>query len=58
MKGGGRIMRGQSKEFLRVEVRAEGAFMVGKCSSGAQDPVDSNSHVRLLLDHSTTSNLG
>ncbi|OEL33227.1 hypothetical protein BAE44_0005757 [Dichanthelium oligosanthes] len=40
-KGGG-IVRGQSKEFLRVEVRAAGAFAAGKCS-GAQDPVDSSS---------------
>jgi hypothetical protein len=47
-KGGG-IVRGQSKEFLRVEVRAAGAFAAGKCSSGAQDPVDSSSHVRLLF---------
>jgi hypothetical protein len=58
MKGGGGIMQGQSKEFLRVEVRVAGAFTAGKCSSRAQDPVDSNSHVRLLLDHSITSKLG
>ncbi|RLM79393.1 uncharacterized protein C2845_PM12G05810 [Panicum miliaceum] len=41
-KGGG-IVRGQSKEFLRVEVRAAGAGAAGKCA-GAQDPVDSSSH--------------
>ncbi|PAN04557.1 hypothetical protein PAHAL_1G075100 [Panicum hallii] len=41
-KGGG-IVRGQSKEFLRVEVRAAGAGSAGKCA-GAQDPVDSSSH--------------
>ncbi|XP_066318117.1 uncharacterized protein [Miscanthus floridulus] len=45
--GGGGIVRGQSKEFLRVEVRAAGAFAAGKCSgSGAQDPVDSISQGR------------
>jgi len=50
-KGGGSgIVRGQSKEFLQVEVRAAGAFAAGKCSgSGAQDPVDSISQVRLLF---------
>jgi hypothetical protein len=48
--GGGGIVRGQSKEFLRVEVRAAGAFAAGKCSGpGAQDPVDSISQVRLLF---------
>ncbi|KAG0532195.1 hypothetical protein BDA96_04G087700 [Sorghum bicolor] len=42
--GGGGIVRGQSKEFLRVEVRAAGAFAAGKCSgSGAEHPVDSMS---------------
>jgi hypothetical protein len=45
--GGGGIVRGQSKEFLRVEVRAAGAFAAGKCSgSGAEHPVDSMSQVR------------
>ncbi|CAO2037558.1 unnamed protein product [Urochloa humidicola] len=43
--GGGGIVRGQSKEFLRVEVRPgpAGAFAAGK-RSGAPDPVDSSSH--------------
>ncbi|KAL5207204.1 hypothetical protein ABZP36_031639 [Zizania latifolia] len=39
---GGGLVRGQSKENLRVEVRAASAF-TGKCSSG-QDPVDSSLH--------------
>ena len=45
-KGG--IVRGHSKEFLRVEVRAVGAGAAGNCA-GAQDPVDSSSRVRKLL---------
>lgn len=45
--GGGGIVRGQSKEFLRVDVRPPSAFAARKCSGG-QDPVDSTSHVRLL----------
>nr|CAB3449233.1 unnamed protein product [Digitaria exilis] len=44
------IVRGQSKEFLRVEVRAAGAFAAGKCS-GAQDPVDSSSHGHYFDEH-------
>uniref|UniRef100_K3YPK3 Uncharacterized protein n=1 Tax=Setaria italica TaxID=4555 RepID=K3YPK3_SETIT len=47
--GGGGIVRGQSKEFLRVEVRAAGSFAAGKCS-GAQDPVDSCSHGHYFED--------
>nr|CAB3445996.1 unnamed protein product [Digitaria exilis] len=48
-KGGG-IVRGQSKEFLRVEVRAAGAFAAGKCS-GAQDPLDSSAHGHYFDEH-------
>ncbi|XP_062223795.1 uncharacterized protein LOC133922457 isoform X2 [Phragmites australis] len=48
--GGGGIVRGQSKEFLRVEVRAASAFAAGKCSGG-HDPVDSSSHGRYLDEH-------
>uniref|UniRef100_A0A0D3F220 Uncharacterized protein n=1 Tax=Oryza barthii TaxID=65489 RepID=A0A0D3F220_9ORYZ len=40
--GGGGLVRGQSKENLRVEVRAASAF-AGKCSSG-HNTVDSTSH--------------
>ncbi|BAF08121.1 Os02g0198400 [Oryza sativa Japonica Group] len=40
--GGGGLVRGQSKENLRVEVRAASAF-AGKCSSG-NNTVDSTSH--------------
>ncbi|RLN40311.1 hypothetical protein C2845_PM01G23120 [Panicum miliaceum] len=49
-KGGGGIMRGQSKEFLRVEVRAAGTFAAGK-SAGAQDPVDSSLHGNYFEEH-------
>jgi hypothetical protein len=47
-RGGGGIVRGQSKEFLRVDVRTSMGFAAGKCSGG-QDPLDSTSHVRLLF---------
>ncbi|KAL6604491.1 hypothetical protein ACP70R_042918 [Stipagrostis hirtigluma subsp. patula] len=48
--GGGGIVRGQSKEFLRVEVRPTSAFVAGKCSGGL-DPLDSSSHGRYLDEH-------
>ena len=44
---GGGLVRGHSKENLRVEVRAAAAS-VGKCSR-AQEPVVYSSHVRMLL---------
>jgi hypothetical protein len=46
--GGGGIVRGQSKEFLRVDVRAPMGFAAGTCSGG-QDPLESTTHVRLLF---------
>ncbi|XP_062185813.1 uncharacterized protein LOC133889312 [Phragmites australis] len=47
---GSGLTRGQSKEKLRVEVRAASAFAAGKCSGG-QDPVDSSSHGRYFEEH-------
>ncbi|KAJ1278382.1 hypothetical protein BS78_04G075200 [Paspalum vaginatum] len=48
--GGGGIVRGQSKEFLRVEVRPASAFAAGK-SSRAQDPADYSSHGHYFEEH-------